>query len=231
MSFKVYNKYQLLWIKSGRQIILENLEAKISECAQNDLEYLKLKWRIGFTQYCLSEYKSSIKTLGDLYKIFIENNSIISQFRHSYPDCNILNLIQRILGKNYLFEYLSSFEKESLQNSYDHYQQSIEKLSLNLYTMFELPSILLELGRVLEYYNSYDSSMQLYSKILSNFPNVKIYFDALYRSGIVAKQIASLNEDLDQREDIIDKCIDIFQFLLEALPQNINEVSLLSPYY
>ena len=66
--------------------------------------------------------------------------------------------------------------------------------------------------------------MELYTKILTNFPHFRGYFDAMYRSCIVGKHIAELMIPSKQREETLNKCIDMLQFLLESLPISINEV-------
>lgn len=95
---------------------------------------------------------------------------------------------------------------------------------MNLYTMFKLPQLLLEFGRVLEDYGAFEAANDVYGRILAGFPNFRGYFDALYRSAIVGRHLASLHAEATAKEEALNKCVDVLQFLLEALPPNITDV-------
>ena len=69
--------------------------------------------------------------------------------------------------------------------------------------------------------------LELYSRILTNFPNFRGYFDAMYRSGIIGKHLSELITNPKDKEEMLNKSIDIFSFLLEAVPPSIDEVMIL----
>lgn len=120
------------------------------------------------------------------------------------------------------------FEQKShyhLENAYRHYQNAVDTMTVDLSTMFRLPALLLEFGRVLEHYGAFEPSIEVYSKILSGFPNFRGYFDAMYRTAVVGRHLAELMTTPKQRDDTLNKCIDILQFLLEALPATLDSVS------
>ena len=98
-------------------------------------------------------------------------------------------------------------------------------MPIGLTAMFRLPALLLEFGRVLELYGAFEAAMEVYGRILGNFPNFRGYFDAMYRSAIIGRHLADLMSTPKQREDTLNKCTDINQFLLEALPVTIDSVS------
>ena len=112
-----------------------------------------------------------------------------------------------------------------LERAYHHYQNAVNTMPIGLTAMFRLPALLLEFGKVLELYGAFEAAMEVYGRILSNFPNFRGYFDALYRSAIVGRHLAELMTTPKQREDTLNKCTDINQFLLEALPVTIDSVS------
>jgi hypothetical protein len=117
-----------------------------------------------------------------------------------------------------------------LEHAYRHYTNSIETLHIGLATMFKLPTILLEFGKMLEDYGALQPALDIYGRILTSFPNSRIYFDAMYRCTIVGRSVAERLSDLEEREGMINKCIDMLQFLLEAVPETINDIHIIILY-
>jgi tetratricopeptide (TPR) repeat protein len=68
-----------------------------------------------------------------------------------------------------------------LEIAYVHYQNAIETLNYDLSTMFKLPAIFFELGKMLEVFGAFDTSLDMYGKILSGFANFRgeLQVDAL----------------------------------------------------
>jgi hypothetical protein len=60
-----------------------------------------------------------------------------------------------------------------LELAYKHYQNAIETLAYDLSTMFKLPVIFFELGRMLEVFGAFDLAIEMYGKILAGFPNYR----------------------------------------------------------
>lgn len=79
-----------------------------------------------------------------------------------------------------------------LEAGYGHYSNCVETMGADLSAMFRLPALLYEFGSLLENYGAMKPALELYSKILSNFPNFKGYFDAMYRAAVVGKHLAGI---------------------------------------
>ena len=84
--------------------------------------------------------------------------------------------------------------------------------------------MLYEFAGLLESYGAFESALQLYSKILTSYPMFRGYFDVMYRTAVVGKVLAERIADPREKEDLLNKCVDMYQFLLEAPPPTINEV-------
>jgi hypothetical protein len=56
------------------------------------------------------------------------------------------------------------------------------------------------------------------------------YFDSMYRSAIVGRHLVDIDSPTVDKEATHSKCIDIYQFLLEALPASISELHILILY-
>jgi hypothetical protein len=130
-----------------------------------------------------------------------------------------------ITGRCCVQLYYSTGSHYHLESAYGHYRDAIETIHV-LSSILELPSILVEFATFMEHYGAFESALDVYSQILSLYSTYKGYFNALYRSAIVGKHVADISEQLAQREETINKCLDVLAFLLEALPLSINEVGL-----
>lgn len=181
----------------------------------------------------------------------------------------------------------------NLYKSFQYFVKSCQNIYIDLSSMFFLPKILFDLGKMFEIFGLLKESLYYYNIILTKFPNSKLYFDSLYRITIVSRNIQiHLNKELlddnnnllggpnpgssvvsprnvssvisprnteefkareglnsareisgrmsgraidlnstnallkQEWDSILNKCIDILQFFLEAPPLNINDVSL-----
>eukprot|EP01038_Epipyxis_sp_PR26KG_P014580 gene14580-19581_t len=159
----------------------------------------------------------------------LENMTQSSQI-FTINDLPNANEIYHVAGKCCVYLFLQNQTHTYLENAHFHYQNSIEHMPADLFAMFKLPSVLLEFGKVLEYYGAVEAAIELYSKILTSFPNFRGYFDALYRTAIVGLYISSMTQDSKAKEETVGKSIDILQFLLEALPSSIREVDVIFLY-
>lgn len=118
-----------------------------------------------------------------------------------------------------------------LETAYQHYEKAIESLILDLSLTFFMPRLLAEFARLLEHFGAFQASLQLYTQILNSFPAYHGYFDVMYRSCIVGFYIADATADPNNKETILNQVRDMVQFLLEALPESIDEVLQHSIYY
>ena len=69
--------------------------------------------------------------------------------------------------------YFSTGAHSCLEKAHIYFEVAVENMQLDLYAMFTVPNLLLDLGRSMEFYGSFKSSMETYSKIITNFPNFK----------------------------------------------------------
>jgi hypothetical protein len=127
--------------------------------------------------------------------------------------------------------YLLTKNHYHLEAGYRHYKNCIETMGADLSTMFKLPKVLYEFAGLLESYGAFESALQLYSRLLTNFPTFRGYFDTMYRTAIVGKVLAERVSDQKGKDEMLNKCIDIYQFLLEAVPPSINEVGIVTCIY
>lgn len=216
MSSKTYTIGQLRWYKAVHSTIVSALCQKQADVKPNSPEALHLTWRLGFNLYAASNYEEALPLL--------EKVSELEVFFGDDP--NINSFIHQTAGRCAVQLFHQTQKHAILEKAYLQYQYAVETMVMNLYTMFKLPLLLLEFGRVLEHYGAFEAANDLYTRILGNFPNFRGYFDALYRSAIVGRHLASLLPDNSAAKDeAMNKCLDILQFLLEALPSSISDVS------
>lgn len=212
------SKVKKRWIRSVYSVILNGIKGKLKaieqgrESSKNLAHYT---WRKGFNLYMMGDY---IAAFDCLETMLTQEGS-----EHSNRKKNE-SLIHQTAGRCAIKIFLAVHEHTYLERAYIHYQNSIESLARNRFTKYQLPAILLEFGRVLEYYGAFEAANEVYGRILSGFPNFRGYFEVLYRSAVVGRHLAYLMIDTKVKEESLNRCIDILQFLLEALPATISDV-------
>lgn len=122
-----------------------------------------------------------------------------------------------------------------LENAYGHYQHSIECMTVpnekyDLSTNLRLPVVYFELGELFELFGSMGSALNIYTRCMSEFPHSRVYFDTMYRAALVGRHMTGITTNEKGREDMLNRCIDMLQFLLEALPEHINEANIIYLY-
>ena len=82
--------------------------------------------------------------------------------------------------------YFSTGSHNCLEKAHSYFEVAVEHMHLDLYAMFTIPNLLLDLGRSMEFYGSFKSSMETYIKIITNFPNFKghTYINTIYTTYI-----------------------------------------------
>lgn len=235
MSTKQYSKAQLNWYRCGYKCITATISNGLKKSEDRNGRKVKLgydqqlqvQWRFGYNLYMSSQYYESIEILETVCAggpIGIEKRSRGEESVHKNSNVHLC------AARCCVQLFLLTKSHYHLENAYRHYQNSIERLPVDLVTMFKLPTILLEFGRMLEYYGAFESALDLYSRILTNFPNYRGYFDAMYRSAVVGNHMAEMSSNVQNKEDLLNKCIDILQFLLEALPNTIDDMHVILLY-
>ncbi len=236
MSSKVYRRGQKRWYSAVHQVIVANIREKITTIVKDrrgniiiltDEEKLHQQWRLGYNLFASNSF---YEALDILEKVCANGEKGLEDRKNGIESISKDSNHHLIAGRCCVELFLITNSHYHLESAYRHFQNSIERLPVDLTTMFKLPAILFEFGRMLELYGSFEAAMDLYSRILTNFPNYRGYFDVMYRSAIVGKYIADITVNAKDKEDTLNKCIDIFQFLLEALPLTINDVHVVFMY-
>jgi len=213
--------YRRKWKFIVYSVIIQKYQKLLLGKKIGALENFRWKWRIGFNHFSNKQYLEASQNL-DFCCLYIVENADSPKLNALHIDFSFIFLT---CGRCFLQLFLLQKDRVLLEISYKYYQHAIENMNLDLYAMFRLPQILVEFGRLLELYGAFESSLEIYSHILKNFPTSRVYFDAMYRSAVVGKYISDLSNGVKQKETSLSQCIDIFQFLLEALPSSINEVN------
>jgi len=122
-----------------------------------------------------------------------------------------------------------------LDKAYAHLTHSVECMTVprpgyDMSTMLRLPVVLLELGRVYEGYGAHNSALEMYSKIMQEYPHSRCYFDTMYRAALVGKYLSDHSQNDTTKQEMLNRCIDMLQFLLEALPHTLNETQTIFLY-
>jgi hypothetical protein len=172
-------------------------------------------WRLAYNYFCGGEFALAWPLLHQICAEEITywiSTETISNYNLTAARCS-------------LEMYFETRDRLYLHHAYNYYQAGIETMKFDIYAMFRLPLVLHEFGQVMEHYGAFDAAMSTYSKIVNSFPNFRGYFHVMYRTTVVGRYIAEFS-DATKSEQFIGQCIDTLQFLLEALPVGIDDVSL-----
>lgn len=198
-----------------------------------------LRWRVGWYLYKLERFEECIESLTQLCDDVYAIEDAKERKKLTQLTADHYHLIHLTIARCGLQMYLATNDYDMLVTSHEEYEDAMINLTVDLSAMLRLPPVMMEHARVLEFYGSFDSALEVYGKVLTNFPTFKGYFDALYRTAIVGLHMAAVKKTVAgtdgaskavEIEEAVDKCIDIFQFLLEALPTNIDEVHIVLLY-
>lgn len=122
-----------------------------------------------------------------------------------------------------------------LNTAYGHYLRSIECMTVpnegyDMSTSLRLPVIYFELGELFELFGSMESALNMYSRSMNEFPHSRNYFDHMYRSCLVGRHLVQITTNEKGKADMLNRCIDMLQFLLEALPVHMDEANIIFLY-
>jgi tetratricopeptide (TPR) repeat protein len=227
MSVQQYSKFQLKWYRCGYGCIVKSIQEKL-QASNDDGITLKLLWRLGLNEYRSGHYDASIRTLEKLL-VMVENSEDLAgnklKRKTTIFEVNLRSTIHQIIGRAASRKFLDEKSHNNLELAYQHYQCAVDCMIVSLSAMIELPNLFVEFGVVLELYGAFEAAMAIYSKVLTRFPTCRAYFTALYRSAIVGRHLGSISNEPIYQQEVIEKSIDVLQFLLEALPSNIQDVS------
>jgi tetratricopeptide (TPR) repeat protein len=223
MYYRKYSKYELLWYRFGYTVIVDNLAKKLRwnlDAGQKP----KLLWRYAYSQYGSGKFSQALITFERL-------DSLIAEKKEASKGLD-LSFIYQFYARCHIYLFFSDQEKSHLETAYNLYMKAIQRIPTAVEPMFllRMPVLLLETGRCLELYGSFEEAMETYAKILATFPNFRGYFVTMFRTAVVGRHLATLATSNDAKNDAVDKCIDILLFLLEAPPPEIPPVNLLLLY-
>lgn len=122
-----------------------------------------------------------------------------------------------------------------LEKAYAHYRNCIECMTVpidnyDLSTKLRLPEVYFELGLLFENFGSMQAAMDMYRRAMAEFPQTRFYFDCMYRACLVGKYLFFIATDEKSKRDLLNKCLDMLVFLLEALPVQIEESHIILLY-
>lgn len=216
-----------------------------------------LLWRLGYNLYMNKKFEMAIIHLENTCKgRSLKLNLTVEELEHYlHPDYNVhlyagrvcvelyhgmnkdysitnsSNSISSSSSNNHINDSSNSNNVDSsndmyLKNSFDHYQHALD--ALEIFQNFHiLPIVLHEYARALEYGGDYLVSSDLYSRILSTFINYSGYFDVMYRSALISTYLSYAMEDPSEMHVKIN---DMLVFLLDALPESIDQMHILFLY-
>jgi tetratricopeptide (TPR) repeat protein len=176
---KLYTKYQSLWFKAIHLTVYDQLKTRVDKLKnRNSRKGVHLQWRIAYNLFYAGDLFGAITIFDTILadeSSFLINDSFVHQ----------------MAGRCCTKLFLSTESHYHLENAHMHYQNAVDTMVVNLTTMFKLPVLFMELGNVLEFYGAFESAIEVYNRIMTNFPNFRGYFDALYRTAIVSRHLAS----------------------------------------
>lgn len=236
MSYFPDSSRKTLWWRAGFGLVVDRIRQSLprNHRTKQDLDkkqYL-LKWRLGYNLYRSCEYEAAIDEITELLKTY-DSLEADKRYKTTGFDPHIIATMHTTLGRCGLHLFRSSVNPNHshLELAHEHYQLAVDSFTTDLFAMFRLPILLYELAQMLELYGAYESALEAYSKILTNFPNYRGYFSTLYRTALLALHLTEISPSFSSsRDETVDKCVDILQFLLEALPHNIIDIHIILLY-
>ena len=213
---KSYSKAKRRWIWAGYTVVSNNLRWYIDhpqeseDCASSSY----IQRRLAINLFYSGAYAEAWPLL----------ERVCSEERSYWIPTDVISNTNIYAARCSTEMYFITRDNTYLNYAYHFYQMGIETMRFDLYAMFRLPQILEEYGGVMEHYGAFQAALETYTKILNNFPNYRGYFTVLYRTTIVGKYIGEYSDRV-KNDEFYGQCIDTLQFLLEALPKGIDDVS------
>lgn len=208
--------------RAAYRVIVMSINRRLSKLSKPTL---RLTWRLGVNLYGTGKYFDAYKQLSDVCSAIESKDPVrLREIKVDFRDK--ISSVYLMAARCCFKMFIQTEQHHHLENAYHKYEHSIKSLTIDFLTAIRLPAILFEFSRVLENYGSFESALKTHGKILTAFPSFKGYFDVMYRSAIVGKFVAGKVQDPVKQQEMIRQCIDMIQFLLEAVPPTINELHL-----
>lgn len=212
-----YSRSKRRWQWAGYKVISNNLQWYLEHSEESDLDEAS-------TSHILRRLAINLFYSGEYAEAWPRLEKVCSEERSYWIPTEVISNCNISAARCSSEMYFITRDNTYLNYAYHYYQMGIETMKFDLYAMFRLPQVLEEYGRVMEHYGAFQAAMETYTKILNNFPNYRGYFHVLYRTTIVGKYISEYSDQVKANE-FSGQCIDTLQFLLEALPKGIDDVS------
>tara|TARA_A100001015_G_scaffold310979_1_gene413328 strand:+ start:8388 stop:11726 length:3339 start_codon:yes stop_codon:yes gene_type:complete len=206
-----------------------------------------LKWRLGFNLYKAGRYFEAIDYLtliangGEAGKVEHTNRKKkrarleVSDSKTSKTELEELDkletdepiednryIVHLTLARCCVEMFKETHQHYHLEVAYKAYTMSVERMPAGLIALFQLPPVLYEFAIMMELYGAFESALEIYSKLLTKFPTWRGYFDAMYRCALVGRTVSEMQKEQEKKDTILNKSVDMLQFLLEAVPNSIQ---------
>lgn len=214
---KQYSLAKRRWFWAGYKIVCNNLKWYLDNSEENGLDEAS-------SSHIARRMAMNLFYAGDYAESWPQFERICSEERSFWVPTEVISNSNICAARCSQEMYFITRDNTYLNYAYHFYQMGIETMKFDLYAMFKLPQVLEEYGRIMEHYGAFQAGMETYTKALTKFPNYRGYFTVLFRTTIVGKYIAEYSDTV-KRDEFYGQCIDTLQFLLEALPKGIDDVS------
>lgn len=188
-----------------------------------------LKWRQAYNLYMAEQYHEAL----DIIKHFgLEEGRLLAKCeqgksKHFMEHTSFVSLTA---ARCCYRLFLVTKSHYYLEHAYEHYESVISHFRIDMAMYLLLPPVLIEFARLLEHYGAFPAATEMYNNLMRVFPTNKEYFTIMYRCCIVGVYVAEIATDDVYRVDLLNQCIDMLQFLLEALPESINDIHIVILY-
>ena len=133
-------------------------------CGWDAYNVLWLQWRLAVNLY--RDGRDLLQAWTLLEELCREENATYFLTEH-------VSAFNLCMGKVCLELYYETRDRHYLNHSYYYSQRGVETMAYDLYAMFKLPEVLQFFGRVMEHNGAFEAGMEVYTKVLSNYPNYK----------------------------------------------------------
>ena len=223
MNLEKYSKAELRWHNAIHSTVVDILKDKLTKISDHELfSRRRILWRIGLQLFKAGRFEESIDNLmglGSTYEAVLKSLKKIQKFIYKIT----FYRVYLTMGRASVQLFLANHDIKYLEDGYKFYQEAIGMV----YMEFIIPDVLSEFGRLLEHYGAFEASLEMYHRLLSNFPSYKFTTQVMLRSAMVGRHLAALTTNEKEREKTLKKCIEILKELVEKAKAStdVSEIS------
>ena len=183
----VQNKVCKLWYKAVHVTIANTLKKELNHLQKkrnpDETKVRLLTWRIAYNLYFGGQYHEAFEMLVELCNTIDEVKSEeIASRSISFLNLTVARCAMRL--------YIETAHRSYLTLCYEYYHMGIDTMEYEVSIKVRLPSVLSELGKVLEHYGNFNAALEIYTNLITNFPSFRGFFQAMYRTAIVGKYMS-----------------------------------------